>query len=504
MVTRLKAAVATAFILLQLSAAAQAEHLVMPYACRIERGRVTLSPAPERSYAILGARSERPFTWCPPGTGPCRIRMVHRFDLSCDGARVPWLAVASAAARTRSQTLSIENGRLRMATARSGDLVEDCAALRPAGSDPDRACRLRPGGRAGLMVANLPAGFAPLNDLGARIVFQPPKPALSAPPAIVPATATAQAAPAGTDAVRPTFSATAEPRQPLPSAAGSGPPQLAAVPAADPVALILASADKEAARSPGSVQSAASHPPGSHATEIVSAEAADADGTTADTHGLAGPIVLALLLGTVLVGAGWQGHKRLRARVAPGVSQPGQGLVRGAGRALVMDQEERACLELGRTVEQLVRNADDRLAELTAAAPLRGVLRQELDLIRMRLAESLKLADRPKPAWRQLRTRLQSAIRELHRIVRIAEGAIASFSGAHGAVSTPKSREEAYDVLGVNADVSETVLKKVVDALRMSWHPDLARGEEDRLVREERTKIINVAWDLISGKRAEA
>jgi DnaJ-class molecular chaperone len=63
---------------------------------------------------------------------------------------------------------------------------------------------------------------------------------------------------------------------------------------------------------------------------------------------------------------------------------------------------------------------------------------------------------------------------------------------------------EAYAVLGVNPDVSEGVLKKIVDALRMSWHPDHARDEEDRLAREDRMRQINIAWDLISGARGVA
>ena len=48
-------------------------------------------------------------------------------------------------------------------------------------------------------------------------------------------------------------------------------------------------------------------------------------------------------------------------------------------------------------------------------------------------------------------------------------------------------------VLGVNAEVSAGVLKKIVDALRMSWHPDHARSEDDRRLREERIRQINIA-----------
>jgi hypothetical protein len=72
-------------------------------------------------------------------------------------------------------------------------------------------------------------------------------------------------------------------------------------------------------------------------------------------------------------------------------------------------------------------------------------------------------------------------VRELERIRRIAESAAASLSGRRPSTVLPRTTSEAYDVLGVNADVSEGVLKKIVDALRMSWHPDHARDEEDRL-----------------------
>ena len=68
----------------------------------------------------------------------------------------------------------------------------------------------------------------------------------------------------------------------------------------------------------------------------------------------------------------------------------------------------------------------------------------------------------------------------------------------------PRTTSEAYEALGVNAEVSDGVLKKIVDALRMSWHPDHARDDDDRLMREDRIRQINIAWDLINGKREAA
>jgi hypothetical protein len=473
--------------------AASAEHLLMPYSCRLERGRVMLSPSPERSYPILGGRTERPFTWCAPDGGPCRIRMVQRFEINCAGARVPWLAVAAAAARERAQTLSVDGGRLRIAIRTSGELGEDCQQGRFQGP----GCRT---GRAALAFATLPPGFAPVHEVGARIVRQPleQKPPMA--PAIEVATRPA-AAPATSSESRPVVAAAvaAEPAPQLRPPASTTQAAPAARPDTPPP-IVLASAGEAAGV-------AAVHPTN---PTVLTGWAASVQETTElpavapmpapTTDGSLSRVLLVLLLGSVIAGAGMHRHRRRLAESAAS----GRSLSPRRNSALALDQDERACLDLGRTVEQLVRKADERIAELHAAAPLRGVLRQELDLIRLRLAESLKLTDRPKPNWRLLRTRLQAATRELHRIVRIADGAIASFAAAGAGLETPRSREEAYEVLGVNADVSEVVLKKVVDALRMSWHPDLAKDEADRVRREERTKTINVAWDLICGKRPEA
>jgi hypothetical protein len=68
----------------------------------------------------------------------------------------------------------------------------------------------------------------------------------------------------------------------------------------------------------------------------------------------------------------------------------------------------------------------------------------------------------------------------------------------------PITREEALQVLGmgVTADANLAAIKKIVDGLRASWHPDHAAGEADREMRELRMKQINAAWEIIAGKRA--
>jgi hypothetical protein len=70
----------------------------------------------------------------------------------------------------------------------------------------------------------------------------------------------------------------------------------------------------------------------------------------------------------------------------------------------------------------------------------------------------------------------------------------------------PRNLNEALRILGmgVTAAASEVAIKKVVDGLRLSWHPDYAVSSDDRKLRELRTKQINAAWDIIKGKRPQA
>ena len=70
----------------------------------------------------------------------------------------------------------------------------------------------------------------------------------------------------------------------------------------------------------------------------------------------------------------------------------------------------------------------------------------------------------------------------------------------------PQSHADALRVLGmgVRGDSSPASIKKIVDGLRMSWHPDHAENETDREERELRLKQINAAWEIISGRRPAA
>lgn len=144
------------------------------------------------------------------------------------------------------------------------------------------------------------------------------------------------------------------------------------------------------------------------------------------------------------------------------------------------------------------------VAALPRELPLRDVLDDELRRVRQRLAVAKATANDaqvPAAAYRVL-------MRDMERIRRIGESARDSVIGqtgnagaaALGSGRMPRTRTEAFELLGLNASVSEVTIKKCVDALRMSWHPDLAHDAADLALREERIKQINVAMELISGK----
>jgi len=70
----------------------------------------------------------------------------------------------------------------------------------------------------------------------------------------------------------------------------------------------------------------------------------------------------------------------------------------------------------------------------------------------------------------------------------------------------PRTRSDALRVLGmgVTADANLSAIKKIVDGLRQTWHPDLARDPAERETRERRMKQINVAWDILAPKPARS
>ena len=148
------------------------------------------------------------------------------------------------------------------------------------------------------------------------------------------------------------------------------------------------------------------------------------------------------------------------------------------------------------------------VATLADGLLLRDVLQAEIDQVRDRGMETEKNLRRRDPE--KTAAAFRTLLRELDRISRIAQGATQTTQPAVEAeyaqrsVDMPRNANEAYRLLGLNADAPPAVAKKLVDALRMTWHPDYARDDGDRNRREDRMKQINAAWDMIKHRRAAA
>jgi hypothetical protein len=162
-----------------LAQAAARERVAMPFDCGVERGRVWVAPAAERSYPIIGERDEQTITTCrPPQSGACRTIMVHRFAISCGGSTVSWMRVAGAIRHAAATRAWIEDGRLNLILAARGapDARAECFEPHSRGASLERRVVLARDclpwrRRAELEHVVLPAGFAPVGELGARLLI---------------------------------------------------------------------------------------------------------------------------------------------------------------------------------------------------------------------------------------------------------------------------------------------------------------------------------------------
>ncbi|HKZ96585.1 MAG TPA: J domain-containing protein [Hyphomicrobiaceae bacterium] len=477
--------------------AAPSERLVMPFSCGFEGNRLALQPSADRSYAIIGLREQRPFAFCReplPSLQPkCRTVMVHRFAISCAGVRVPWARVVAAALAPSGGRIAYANGRLKI----ERTVKPSAGDARPCIDRPSRVGGPPPGAenqdclpwRPARVVEKLepPEGFAPVVEIGARFVFS----ADAAPDHTASLVLTAADGATGIDAVH----AAHELRQ----TRGAGAVTVEALPGA-----------AENPSRPATAESVLDWIPVVEARDLSEAAAETVPERIAS-------MLAWLLLAGVLVGTIWAAHRRLAG------ARAGAGVARTFGPWLRFAEKiaEAAAAPFARnpgtgaSYDPSLANAADQVAALLkqtqfavfglrSATPLRDVLEEEVHGIGQRLAIAKAAAIDGKGSVTKTAGQFRALVRELDRVRRIASSAAPSLTNLREAVTLPQTKSEAYEVLGVNADVSEGILKKIVDALRMTWHPDHAKDEEDRLLREQRIKQINIAWELINDKRHAA
>jgi hypothetical protein len=393
------------------------ESVFLAFACQVERGRVALTPAPERAYKIIGPRASHAFTACLPGQpNRCRTWQLHKFDVGCGGTRVSWLAVVAAGLERTPGRGRVEAGRLSL---RLGPAWRGSGVLHP-------------------MLA-FPPGYAPAIGMGARFTG-----ASSPPPTVVEAR----------------------------------PDNRPAIPQKQSKSTDSVTAARSEAQAPAD-QSSAMIAAGWQTT----IEAAEVSPWRLNLWRALG--------GLGLVFATWGLLMFARGRSGTAAPLPPS------------DDDAALCSELIARAVKLHRASKEALAAVTTDS-LRQILMDDLAAVQRALLAPSLTNDVAESRWHAAKPVVVKALADLERIARIISGVLSSAPArvAQSAPDLPQTAAEAFEVLGINPEASRTVIKKVVDGLRQSWHPDHARNDNDRAAREERLKQINVAWDLIRRDRA--
>lgn len=460
--------VALIISLLPVLPAVARERLVMPFDCGVERGEVRLTPSGEASYPIVGIRDEQTITTCPKGEqASCRTVMVHRFAVSCRGTSVAWMQVAAAIRSAASNRAWIEDGRLNlvMPARDSLDAPRGCLAGGHGGLQHQVTARgncLPVPRKAAFEHLILPDGFAPVGELGARLMIG----------------GAADDMAADGDA----------------AASLDGNVHRVAMTDGE---IAVAKADPEAVLEPAGRAFETALEPDLANDEWITVVHAGPDEVPAAEPPAPAPDsfwswLVAGLAASVIV-------LLLGVRYVPAA------LARSRGAsAFHMARSDMNLSNASQAVAALLLQTETAASDLRGAGPLRDVLQAELKHVRERLASLDKILAKGGLPAEKSAAQFRALVRELERIRRIVDSAVASLASTRKPATLPRTTSEAYEVLGVNAEVSENVLKKIVDALRMSWHPDLARDDNDREMRESRIRQINIAWDLINGKREAA
>jgi hypothetical protein len=441
------------------------DRVELPYKCAKTTTGLTVTPGPLRPYQIVGSRDTARVAVCrftarTFGTLGCNSVEVHQFDVMCGRKRVPFAELAAMiAARLPPRDLRLTQGRFTCFPHPQANMP---GVVRSAPSGLNLTCHW-PFKAPALRVA-VPSGYAPIAEIGGRLRLSGSS-----------ASASRQGivhAPVATSPLPDLVSIEAAPVDPVPANA--------ARPATEP-----------------------SHDPSTW--------------TAPDPTWIA--LLVALLMAAGVFAWRWpERAKRTKVATAGATLRLIEAVERHsavlrnrlvmlqipARLSLVRPVTELKAANAASAVASMLEGTQARLADLRGAGPLADVLSQEIGQLRQRLttltasaAESDAHAERAHPAFRNL-------MRDIERVRRIADSAAISIGAGRSATRIPTTRSEAYNLLGLNPDAPDGILKKVADGLRMSWHPDHARDDADRIEREARIKAINIAVELINNKRAAA
>ena len=450
------------------------ELLVMPFTCSVVGGQPMLTPSRETGHRILGTREQRTFGACSPvNPSLCRQWTLHRFDVDCGGVRVSWVSVAAAAERNGRAWLEDGRVRIRMGPLWNAGPGDPCARM-PTYDDRWQAGRLARycAERKALMppaIVEMPVGFSPMLGTNAIIVSSTGHRAdLAA--SNLPASETASPPLARTE-VPPRQRSEQAVREKAPKAAASRtesarhpetPPQPApvagaAVPAPIPPRILNRDPAPEAP-SPKLAPSAA--PPSAQASSTP-APAAPAPADDPVTQVSPPPATAD------------DGHDVIAVSLLSAMG--------GSSTVLLISIAAFMTCAIGsfawvrwREEAHVTQSTSREFASVSLGS---GKAHSRSLVLRAPVQTSPETSS------------LQAPAKVLSRL----------------GDEMPRSREEALQVLGmgVTRDATETAIKKIVDGLRLSWHPDYATNPEDHRMRELRVKQVNAAWDIIRRRRVE-
>jgi hypothetical protein len=492
------------------SSARADELIVMPFACSVVDGRPHLRPSERTGHRIFGSREQRNFTACSPANPQfCRQWIVQRFEMDCGGARVPWVEVVAAFGSKRfNGRTHTEGGQLLVQMPSRWGQSSDDVCARGASYSGEREGRWLDGRMARYCaerrplspppVVRMPAGFAPM--LGIEAIFVPapqgnhngPSASMTSPP------------PKSAHIEAPNPVVVSEPRE---------------ITAKEHLSRKAATETKAE-----SVAGTAPNPEGAK-PKAVTPNLINTPEKTAASPAIptpAMPPVIALKATEPAAIESKALQEKLPETKTPQIKpySPSPSSMQPPSAVIVSSWLERAVSALA--TEALVRGpllfASSLFAGLAGLFVLVRSMRRRrelsaLDAYRTRGFETFSFevapAFAPQPA--QTETQNVTSPRSTVPIISLSvlpesRASLQLPSAQLFSMAIPRTREEALQILGmgVSADASEAALKKIVDGLRQSWHPDLAAHAGDRELREQRLKQINAAWDIIAGKHVAA
>ncbi|OYW56757.1 MAG: hypothetical protein B7Y80_01345 [Hyphomicrobium sp. 32-62-53] len=433
-----------------------AEQIVLPFECNVVGGRVQVRPSGDQAYRIYGARRQDQYRACSEqNPDRCRTFLLQSFTMACGRGRADWSDVYAAISKVTDGRAFYNN---------DGRLYYRMGPREPQDSYPF------PAPRHAMGVVELPDGFAPM--AGVDAIFTPLDPRVAELEDIPPPDARAargaqpQFAPALTPkpAEKPTAVVTPkvaeEPKLVTPPKPAE-PPKSEVV--LEPKPLETASTNSAPAAAP---------PP-----ETITLDAAAPVMPTILNNPAAKEVETASKTETVVAAAEIAPPPQPQAATDAGPRVEGWSATGGSG--LSVPPIAFAILIAAATLAILLVILKKQAASPVAVGPMRGPIEPTLPGFDRAPADqpgqALTVRDDPGPP---------------------ALSAIAASTGM------PVTRDDALAFLGLNTGASEAVIRKVVEGLRQSWHPDLACDETDRAAREERIKAINAAAAILQRKTA--